>query len=295
LGSADPRDVEVLAQLIGHRFSDPELLRLSMAHRSWVSEHPGEVSNERLEFLGDAVLGWVVADLVFERFPELDEGALTDLRKSVVNASALAQVAAELGLGPHLLLGKGEDAAGGRAKQSILSDAFEAVLGAIYVDAGPQPAYEFVERLIGPRLLFAVIASEQVDHKSNLQELAARAGKGAPRYELTSQGPDHQKRFFARVVVEEEFLGEGEGRSKKEAEQEAARHAAMAISALLGESAGPGPLRYVASTGAASTGAASTGVASTGVASTGAASTGVASTGDGVIEQSPGDLRPGRS
>ncbi len=196
-----------------------------MAHRSWVSEHPGEPSNERLEFLGDAVLGWVVADLVFRRFGDLPEGALTDLRKSVVNATALAEVSAELGIGEHLLLGKGEDAAGGRGKQSILSDALEAVLGAIYLDAGTEAAYEFVERWIGPRLIDAVTVLENLDHKSNLQELTARLGRGAPSYELSSDGPDHQKRFFARVVVDDRLLGEGTGRSKKEAEQAAAAEA----------------------------------------------------------------------
>ena len=127
----------MLAARIGYQFADPELLARSMAHRSWCAEHPGTISNERLEFLGDAVLGWVVADLAFRRFAELPEGALTGVRKGVVNALALADVAEELDLGSFLLLGRGEDAAGGREKPSILSDALEAVFGAVYVDGGP--------------------------------------------------------------------------------------------------------------------------------------------------------------
>ena len=160
-----------------------------MAHRSWVSENPGQPSNERLEFLGDAVLGWVVADIAFRQFTELPEGALTDLRKSVVNATALAEVAEELGIGPALLLGKGEDAAGGREKPSILSDALEAVLGAVYVDGGTAVAYALIERLVGPRLAAAVDRLDQLDHKSSLQEAAARSGFGAPEYVVRAEGP----------------------------------------------------------------------------------------------------------
>ncbi|MEX2627107.1 MAG: ribonuclease III [Ilumatobacteraceae bacterium] len=215
-------DPAPLAERIGHAFADPALLHRAMAHRSWVAETRDAVSNERLEFLGDAVLGWVVADLVYHRFSDLPEGALTDLRKSVVNANALAEVAVELGIGTHLLLGKGEDAAGGRDKPSILSDAFEAVLGAVYVDGGPDAAYELVERFIGPRLVDAVDTLDELDHKSRLQELAARLGLDAPEYRLTSEGPDHAKRFHARAVVEGRQRGEGHGRSKKTAEQVAA-------------------------------------------------------------------------
>ena len=196
-----------------------------MAHRSWVSENPGEPSNERLEFLGDAVLGWVVADIAFRHFTELPEGALTDLRKSVVNAAALAEVAEELGIGAALLLGKGEDAAGGRQKPSILSDAFEAVLAAVYVDGGTAAAYELIERLVGPRLAAAVHRLDQLDHKSSLQEAAARNGFGVPEYLVRAEGPDHAKRFFATVVLDGRIIGEGEGRSKKAAEQVAASEA----------------------------------------------------------------------
>ena len=203
-----------------------------MAHRSWVAETTGHASNERLEFLGDAVLGWVVADLAYRRFSDLPEGALTDLRKSVVNATALAAVAEELGIGGYLLLGKGEDAAGGREKPSILSDALEAVLGAVYVDGGADAAYEVVERLIGPRLGAAVGSLDQLDHKSALQELSARLGMGAPEYILRSEGPDHAKRFFAVVALDGKVLGEGTGRSKKSAEQVAAARAFATLAAF---------------------------------------------------------------
>lgn len=212
-------------QRLGHAFGDPMLLRRAMCHRSWVAEHEGELSNERLEFLGDAVLGWVVADLVFKRFADLAEGALTDLRKSVVNAGALAEVAAELHVGQHLLLGKGEDAAGGREKVSILSDAMEAVLGAVYLDGGPEVAFTIVERLFLPRLEEAVGSLDRLDFKSALQEVLSRRGRPAPDYKVRSTGPDHDKVFYATVRVANEQLGEGEGRSKKAAEQAAAAQA----------------------------------------------------------------------
>lgn len=218
----EPPDPIELAERLQYEFTRPELLRRAMAHRSWVAETPGSMSNERLEFLGDAVLGWIVADLVYHRFADLPEGALTDLRKSVVSASALAAVAAELGLGEYLLLGRGEDAAGGRAKASILSDALEAVLGALYLDGGPGAVFPVVERLMGPRLVDAVDRLDELDHKSRLQELLARLGRGAPSYSVTSEGPDHAKRFFADVIVDGRVQGSGQGRSKKSAEQAAA-------------------------------------------------------------------------
>jgi ribonuclease III len=214
-----------LEQRLGHDFVDPALLRRALCHRSWVAEHAGEVSNERLEFLGDAVLGWVVADLVFSRFTDLAEGALTDLRKSVVNAAALAEVAAELHVGQHLLLGKGEAAAGGQEKVSILSDAMEALLGAIYLDGGHDAAFAVVERLFLPRLEDAVGSLDRLDFKSALQEVLSRQGRPSPDYKVRSTGPDHDKYFYATVLVAKEQLGYGEGRSKKSAEQAAAAEA----------------------------------------------------------------------
>ena len=219
------RPLDDLQTAVGHQFGDEGLLHRALSHRSWIAESSDEVSNERLEFLGDAVLGWVVADLVYSEFDDWDEGRLTDLRKSVVNAAALADVAREIGLGQHLLLGNGEDAAGGRDKASILSDALEAVIGAVYIDAGSETAFAVVRRLIGPRLSEAPSQLDRLDQKSTLQELLASRGRQSPTYVLTSQGPDHDKEFTATVVVEDEVLGTGTGRSKKMAEQQAAGEA----------------------------------------------------------------------
>lgn len=219
-------DLAALAQRIGHEFTDPMLLRRALAHRSWCAESPRpETSNERLEFLGDAVLGWVVADLAYRHHLELSEGKLTDLRKSVVNAAALAEIAGQLGIGEFLLLGKGEDAAGGRTKPSILSDALEAVIGAVYLDGGTDAAYALISRLVTDRISGANAMTDHLDFKTVLQELAARLFDHAPVYVLREEGPDHAKHFFATVAVNGRVLGSGEGRSKKQAEQLAARAA----------------------------------------------------------------------
>ena len=222
-------DLDALSERIGHRFTDDALLRRALAHRSWCAETPGVLSNERLEFLGDAVLGWAIADIVYHRY-DVAEGQLTDLRKSVVNAIALAEVAQDIGLGPHIMLGRGEAAAGGADKPSILSDAFEAVLAAVYLDGGPDAAYAMVERLVVPRMPDTADSLDQFDQKTQLQELSARAGRGAPLYEVTSRGPDHAKSFRAHVRLDGEVVGTGEGRSKKAAEQAAAAQACLSLS-----------------------------------------------------------------
>lgn len=189
-------------------------------------------SNERLEFLGDAVLGWVVADLAYRLFGDLTEGRLTDLRKSVVNAAALAEVAQEIRLGDCILLGKGEAAAGGRSKPSILSDALEAVLGAVYIDGGAPAAFGLIERLLTHRMQVAALRLDRLDYKTVLQELTARLYDTAPVYVLTDTGPDHDKRFSATVIVAGQSVGAGEGRSKKTAEQAAAEQAWLVLTAL---------------------------------------------------------------
>ena len=227
--AASTPDFDALARRLGYTFRDMALLRRSMAHRSWCAETPGEQSNERLEFLGDAVLGWAVADLVYRRYLDLPEGKLTDLRKSVVNAGALASVARELELGEWLLLGKGESAAGGRGKTSILSDAFEAVLGAIYLDGGSGAAFEFVERMLGEALADTVARLDELDHKTQLQEMAARIAEAAPVYVVSSDGPDHAKHFSATVYLSGRAVGQGTGRSKKSAEQAAASVAVVSL------------------------------------------------------------------
>ena len=192
-------------------------------------------SNERLEFLGDAVLGWVVADLAYRHYGDLTEGRLTDLRKSVVNASALAEVAQEIQLGESILLGKGEAAAGGRSKPSILSDALEAVLGAVYIDGGAAAAFALIERLFTERMAVAALRLDRLDYKTVLQELTARMHDTAPVYVLSDTGPDHDKRFSATVIVAGQSVGAGEGRSKKTAEQAAAEQAWLVLSARAAE------------------------------------------------------------
>jgi ribonuclease-3 len=201
------------------------LLGPALVHRSWCAEHAGWRSNERLEFLGDAVLGIVVTDNLFRSYPDLPEGELAKVRASVVSAAALSEVAVELRLGEALLLGKGEDGSGGREKPSILADALEAVLGIVYMTSGPRRAAELIMRLLGERVAQAASGPGGQDYKTRLQELVARRFDGTPRYEVDDDGPDHAKRFFARVRVDGELRGEGQGRSKKQAEQSAARDA----------------------------------------------------------------------
>ncbi|GAC1312034.1 MAG: hypothetical protein NVSMB12_01330 [Acidimicrobiales bacterium] len=203
-----------------------------MSHRSWCAESPGVESNERLEFLGDAVLGLVVTDHIFLTYPQLPEGELAKVRAAVVNSEALAEVAAELDLGAAVLLGKGEDASGGREKPSILADAMEAVIGAVYLDGGYGAAAELVMRLLGERIEEAAAGPGGQDYKTRLQELAARSFESLPHYDVTDEGPDHAKRFFATVVVAGRVRGRGEGRSKKQAEQGAARQAWHALSEI---------------------------------------------------------------
>ncbi len=220
--------VAALAEHLGVALSDPELLARALAHRSWCAEVMGAEraeSNERLEFLGDAVLGLVVADHLYRTHPGLTEGQLAKTRASVIDAATLAEVAAELDLGAALLLGKGEDASGGRQKASILADTMEAVIGGVYLDGGWDAASALVLRLLGPRLADAAEGPGGQDYKTRLQELAARTYDQLPRYEVTSEGPDHARCFFATVHVGGSALGRGEGRSKKRAEQAAARAA----------------------------------------------------------------------
>jgi ribonuclease III len=223
LSPPPPSALASLAGRVGHDFVDLDLLARAMAHRSWCAETPGVTSNERLEFLGDAVLGLVVTDHIFRTYPDLPEGELAKVRASVVSAAALADVAAELDLGAALLLGKGEAASGGREKPSILADAMEAVIGAVYLDAGWDGAARVVLGLLGDRIAAAAAGPGGQDYKTRLQELSARSFEDVPSYLVVDEGPDHAKRFFATVVVGGEARGRGEGRSKKQAEQAAAR------------------------------------------------------------------------
>jgi ribonuclease-3 len=199
-----------------------------LCHRSWCAEHAGYESNERLEFLGDAVLGLIVAEHVFTSFPDNDEGWLSRARSSVVRASALAEMASEAGLGESLQLGKGEDSSGGRQKPSILADAFEAVIGAVYLDGGWEAAKALVLRALGDRV------AAPLDDKSRLQEFASRRVGVRPRYLVEETGPEHDKEFRAQVLLDGDLWGEGDGRSKKQAELLAARAALARLHVELG-------------------------------------------------------------
>jgi ribonuclease III len=224
-GGDQPSAGRPLADRIGRQFDDPALLDEAMAHRSWCAEQGGRTSNERLEFLGDAVLGLVVAEFTFRSHPELSDGQMSKVRASVVNTRVLAEVAQDLGIAEHLRLGRGEDLSGGRAKESILADATEAVFGALYLDGGLAEAERLILSLLKDRIAVAVGEPGESDHKSRLQELTVRLGRGVPRYELEPFGPDHARRYLATVYVAGQRLGMGEGRSKKDAEQVAAQAA----------------------------------------------------------------------
>ena len=224
--------IDVLTGRLGFAAGEIPLLSRALAHRSWCAEVVGEESNERLEFLGDAVLGLVVTDHIYRSYPHLPEGQLAKVRASVVNSATLAAVASELGLGACLLLGRGEDASGGRSKQSILADAMEAVIGAVYLDGGWEPAARLVLSLLAGRIADAALGPGGQDFKTLLQELAARRFDQLPRYRVSDDGPDHDKRFYADVSLEGSVRGRGEGRSKKQAEQAAARSAWEALAPL---------------------------------------------------------------
>ncbi len=217
------------------RFRDQSLFEDSLTHRSYAFESGRLPTNERLEFLGDAVLGLVVTDLAYRQFPDLSEGELAKLRAATVNMTTLAEIARELGLGEHVLLGKGEELSGGRDKASILGDALEAVLGAIYLDRGLATARRVIARLFWPRMLAYVRGQGDRDYKTTLQELAAQDVGNVPRYEVSEQGPDHAKEFTAVVFLGQKAYGRGRGRTKKEAEQQAARQAFDTLTGVTNE------------------------------------------------------------
>lgn len=208
---------------------DPQLLTLALTHRSYAYENGGLPHNERLEFLGDAVLGVVVTEFLYRSFPDLPEGRLAKLRAAVVNAHSLADVARSLDLGDELLLGKGELATGGHDKSSILADAFEALLGAVLISSGRDAADRLVHHLFDPLVLDAAAMGAGLDWKTSLQELAAETDLGSPSYRVTESGPDHDKRFEAVAIVANHAYPAGNGTSKKQAEQGAARNAFESI------------------------------------------------------------------
>ena len=226
--TADP--AELAARLGVH--VDPELFRRALTHRSFAYENGDLPHNERLEFLGDSVLGVVVTESLYRAHPDLAEGRLAKLRASVVNMRALADVARQIGpdgIGKYILLGRGEDATGGRDKPSILADTLEAILGAIYFEHGLETAARVVHQLFDPVLAAAPGYGAALDWKTSLQELTAERGLGVPEYVITSEGPDHAKSFTAAAVVDGVTYGVRLGRNKKEAEQAAAEAAWRAL------------------------------------------------------------------
>jgi ribonuclease-3 len=203
-------------------FRDRPLLERALTHRSYAYEHGGLPTNERLEFLGDAVLGVVITDHLYRAHPDLPEGQLAKLRASVVNMNALADVSRAIGLGEWLLLGRGEESSGGRDKASILADTLEALLGATYLDRGLVVCGKLIHRLFDDLMASSAERGAGLDWKTSLQELTAAQVLGVPTYIVTESGPDHAKRFVATSVIGGDEWGTGEGRSKKEAEQRAA-------------------------------------------------------------------------
>jgi ribonuclease-3 len=230
-----PQEFAALEARLGYRFRDRGLLEHALTHRSKAHEDPsgGVIDNESLEFLGDAVLGLVVADALFRTYPEFSEGQKSKIKATVVSTASLAELAEQLGLGEHMILGRGEEKTGGRRKQALLADTCEALIAAIYLDGGLEPARQFISRELGP----ALTAAGQPnyfgrDHKSRLQEALQALGGPLPVYRVAGEiGPDHRKLFHVEVIVGSDPLARGVGRTKKDAEQDAAKAALEALAA----------------------------------------------------------------
>jgi ribonuclease-3 len=231
-------EFEPLERAIGYRFRDRGLLEHALTHRSRVHEDAsgGVIDNESLEFLGDSVLGFAIADLLFRQFPQHNEGQKSKLKASLVSATSLGRLGDKIGLGDYLILGRGEEKTGGRQKLALISDCYEALIAAIYLDGGIEPAQAFVERQIRP--LLADVRESPVfgrDHKSALQERLQGQGRSLPTYRISSEtGPDHQKIFHVDVRIDGQVVATGEGRTKKDAEQEAARLALASLEPKVG-------------------------------------------------------------
>jgi len=225
-----PAAAEALTSRLGVDL-DPDLLVLALTHRSFAYENGGLPSNERLEFLGDSVLGIVVTDRLYRDHPDLAEGELAKIRAATVSQRSLAAIARELGLGQFILLGRGETTTGGADKDSILCDTLEALFGAIYLAHGIEVSRDVILRLVGPTLSQAAGAGVALDWKTSLQEACAVAGLGSPSYEVEGEGPDHARVFTARVVIDGQVRGIGTGTAKKHAEQEAAEAAFRSVTA----------------------------------------------------------------
>ena len=222
--------IEVLKEIqekIGHEFKDEQYLNWALTHSSYANEYKKQriVYNERLEFLGDSILGLIVSEYIYTEYPKYPEGDLTKLRATVVCEPSLSFLATHINLGKYMLLGKGEEATGGRARVSILADAFEALIGAIYLDSGMESAKPFVLKYLKPVIEDAVNGRELfVDYKTQLQETLQKSNKCSILYKvIQEEGPDHNKKFHTEVYAKDKVLGKGMGKSKKDAEQDAAR------------------------------------------------------------------------
>ena len=209
------------------------MLELALTHRSFSYEAGGIPTNERLEFLGDSVLGLIVTEELYKKFPDLDESRLSPLRSGVVNMKALAQIAREIKLGSHLRIGKGEESTNGRDKNSILADSLEALVGAIYLQHGYEKTAEIILNWMKPSLNSVLTLGAALDAKTALQELAASLNLPSPEYEISESGPDHDKSFIATALVGSERFETGQGKSKREAEQSAAKLAHEHLSSRL--------------------------------------------------------------
>ncbi|MFZ9221716.1 MAG: ribonuclease III [Actinobacteria bacterium] len=220
----NPADESLKARLaaLGVPLSD-EVINLALTHRSFAYESGGIPTNERLEFLGDSVIGLVITEELYKRFPEMDESGLSPLRSGVVSTRALSQVARSLGIGREVRIGRGEEVTGGREKNSILADSLEALIGAIYLEHGLEKAEHAIITLMQEAIEEAISRGATLDGKTSLQELVAARGEGSPEYEISESGPDHAKEFQATAIVAGERVSAGRGKSKREAEQEAAR------------------------------------------------------------------------
>jgi ribonuclease-3 len=220
-------DLAALQKTLGIRFNDPSLLEQALVHTSYVNENVGiTTSNERLEFLGDAVLGFIIAGELYQRLPQSTEGDMTELRSSLVRGDALSRLAEAISLGDYLYLGKGEEASGGRLKPANLAGAMEAVIAAIFLDQGPNATRDFILKLMDKELNKILSQGIEPDYKSQLQELIQARHQQTPTYQVIEEtGPDHDRMFSVEVRVGGTVLGRGSGKSKKSAEEEAARSA----------------------------------------------------------------------
>jgi ribonuclease III len=225
-------DISLFQKKLGIVFNNPSLLELALTHSSYLNENPGAIStsNERLEFLGDSVLGFVVAEKLYQEYPEYDEGELTRLRSALVRKEMLAQIAATIRLGDYLYLSKGEESGEGRSKPANLAGAFEALIAAVYLDQGLQTAKVFILKLFDSEKRLQAQVGAETDYKSRLQEVIQAERQITPSYHVVkATGPDHDRQFTVEVRVGNETLGRGSGKSKKAAEMEAARQALASL------------------------------------------------------------------